>query len=44
MFEEKNKINNYYKTLYGKDFSASTLSKWKKEGKIEFIPHPNKKG
>lgn len=36
----KQELNNYYKQLYGRDFANSTLSKWRKEGRIrsEEIP------
>lgn len=40
MFVEKNELNKYYYNLFNKDFPASTLSKWKKEGKIKTIEHP----
>lgn len=40
MFVEKAKINEYYQQLFHKDFPASTLAKWKKEGKITTINHP----
>lgn len=34
----KQEINDFYKQLYNKDFPSSTLSKWKKEKRIDAIP------
>jgi len=43
MFVERCELNDYYKKLYNKDFPNSTLSKWKKENRISWIPDPLKK-
>lgn len=44
MYVDRKAINNYYNSLYGKDFPNSTLSKWKKEGRISTIPNPSNQG
>lgn len=37
MYVSKQELNNYYKSIYNKDFPSSTLSKWSKEGRIKCI-------
>ena len=33
----RKELNDFYKKIYNKDFPSSTLSKWKKEGKIRVV-------
>lgn len=37
----RQEINNIYKKYYHKDFPSSTLSKWRKEGKVKAIKEGN---